>query len=212
MATATDTFTDTAGVNLTAHTADTGESYTKASGMTGNMVIYTDGTQLQGSGLIDDGHYSSFVPATAEYDITLSLSNVPAGNVQQGILGRQSTTANTKYWGFWHGSNARWELRQVIAGASTTLSTAATNNPEGTTGDFKMEIRDATKKLFWGATELLSSTDNTITAAGRGGLIGGDINTSRSTTFVIADVAAGGTAGRLVNGCLVNGLLMGSLA
>lgn len=193
MATSTDSFNDTASTALTSHTGDTGETYTKASGMTGNMIISSTGDQIQGSGAIDDGHYTSFVPSTAEYDITLSLSNNPTGFVTCGINGRQDTAANTRYWGFWHGSNARWELRRIVAGASTTLATAATNSPEGTTGDFKMEIRDATKKLFWGATELLSDTDNTITAAGRPGLIGGDSSSCRATTLVVTDVSTGVT-------------------
>ena len=193
MATAYDNFTDTAATLLNSHTADTGQTWASAPSNSGNMFIYTNGVELQSRGDGTDSHYSSFVPATAEYDVTISLSNTASGTLSVVASFRQSTSVDTVYRGFWNGYGPYWELRRIVAGSSTTLATAGGNSPVGTTGNLKFEGRDATKKLFWGATELLSNTDNTITAAGRPGVRGGDAGSSRITYWEAVDVAGGGT-------------------
>jgi hypothetical protein len=61
-------------------------------------------------------------------------------------------------------------LFKTVAGVNTSLGTfneALINGDERT---IKLQIRDATKKVFIDGVERISSADNAITAAGRAGV------------------------------------------
>lgn len=68
----------------------------------------------------------------------------------------------------WHGS-VLYYLYKVVAGSYTELGTSSADAP--TSGDtVKLEIKDASKKLFINGVERISSSNNDITAAGKAGL------------------------------------------
>ena len=164
MANATDTFTGTNGDTITGHTSDSGHSWTLGQGASGNGQIQSN--QAAASAGASPWFYISAVPASVDYDVQCDVSGTSYAG---GPCGRMSTTQNDQYKIWYNAGGAnRWEFDRVVAGASTSLGTYSGDAPS-TTRTVKLEIRDATKKLFIGGVERISSTNNAITAAGRAG-------------------------------------------
>lgn len=167
MATIQDTFTGTNGTALTAHTADTGETWTKhPNSGTGSMTIQSNALA---TGSTDSFYYNSATPLTAEYDVQVTVQG--AGYVG-GPCGRINTAANTYYiCAYYAGGANRWSLDKVVAGVTTNLGTHDGDAPTSAKV-VKLSITDATKKVFLDGVEIISSADNAITAAGKAGING----------------------------------------
>ena len=194
MGTMTDNFTDTSGTLLSAHTTDSAHTWVLGPSATGTMSIHTSGTEAYGNATAR--YYSTFVPATADYTITMVISAITSGDVSEGILARMSTTDQTYYWFFWHSGNARWELRQYVSGTPSDLDTYSGDSPIGATPmTMTVEITDAAKILkINGVTRINYTATNTITAAGRPGIVGGDNGTADRVDSYVVTEAAGGSA------------------
>lgn len=207
MANANDTFTEAADTDLALHTSDSGHTWTKEQGNV--LTVNAAGDYLHNAAPTNTSrYYSSVVPASAEYDVQADV--VSGVDVSMGVRARVVAADTDEYRCYF---NAEWKLERVDAGAATLLATFVGDTPNGTTRTIKLEIRDATKKLFIGGVERISSTDNIVTAAGSPGIFSlGSSSTVHMDNWSSTDAAAASTAGRLVSGCLVNGLLMGSLA
>ena len=73
------------------------------------------------------------------------------------------------------------QLAKMEGGVVTTLGTIDVTIAAGDT--FKLEITDATKKIYHNGIEVISSTDNALTAAGNWGRIS-VISTASGDIFV----------------------------
>lgn len=174
MAFVSDTFTDTNGTALASHVGETGATWVShPTTSTGAMGILNDGTN---SGAYPTAsatamYYASGASATAEYDVLSSgvkrVNSVASGFVF--LAGRIHSTDSTAYVAGFDFASNNWIIQKRIAGSSTALSTIAGTWPENGVKDLKFEIRDASKKLFADGVEVGSTTDNTITAAGKAG-------------------------------------------
>ena len=183
-----DTFTDTDGTLLTAHTGETGATWTSLKGTA---------EEIQSNALTPNGNdgvcYASGSPASAEYDVEYVITGTTAAGYALGGLGRLDTGVSTgTYYLAWH-TSATFTLYKVIANAFTSLGTSSSPAPVG--GDaIKLEIRDAAKKLFVNGSEKISSADNAITGAGKAGVRSyGNVTTVGIDTFVATDAAGGAT-------------------
>ena len=208
MANASDTFTEAADTDLAFHTSDSGHTWTKYFGNVLTVLAASD--YLYNAAPTNSSRYkSSVTPASAEYDVQADIrADI---NWSFGVSGRIDDAVSDEYFAAYE--NSLWKLWKIDAGVVTTLATYSGDSPNGTTRTAKLEIRNATKKLFIGGVERISSTDNAVTAAGKPGLYGDGNSTGNwMDNWSSTDAAAASTAGRLVGGCLVNGLLMGSLA
>lgn len=160
-----DTFTDTDGTVLQSHVGELGATWTDHPNNSANAIIKTN--RVRGASGGTHIYYASGLPTTAEYDVSVPLTQITALG-GGGPAGRMDTAANTFYRGRYNASG-NWEIFKTVAGSSTNLGTAAEAWPGGSPV-LLFQIRDATKKLFVDGVEKLSSTDNVITAAGRAGL------------------------------------------
>jgi hypothetical protein len=172
MAFVTDTFTDTDSTPLGSHTGETGASWTEH----GSYVLANDpfitGNKLRSN---VDGEmalwYASGTPLSAEYDVECEITMVTLGLARKaGVAGRIAAGANTFYFAWYNDFGSSWELLKMVAGASTLLGTYAVAAGLQTY-TLKLEIRDATKKLFLDGVERISSSDNAIAAAGKAGVL-----------------------------------------
>ena len=181
-----DTFTDTDDTLLDAHVSDSGHSWRKLSRRVhSGSATGTDAEvkSLKGSSVtfsaLSSGYLVEAVPSSAEYDILADFILGSVGNDDLFVLGARdnggtSGAGTTNYYAGYFGnvdSGARkWVLGKVVAGVATELASLLENVALGTYR-VKFEVRDATKKLLvWNGsswTEKCSTTDNTITAAGR---------------------------------------------
>jgi hypothetical protein len=175
MAFVDDTFTDTDATLLTAHTGETGATWTMhPAGSSSSPVINSN--KVNDSAISNNIPYASGTPAGVEYSID-AIVVWATGASCTGVCGRMDTVANTFYM-IRNTNSTTWELFKRVAGTFTSLGTATTSSVSGTTQTLTLEITDATKRMLVGGSQVISSTDNVITAAGRVGLRG---NGSSST-------------------------------
>lgn len=169
-----DTFTDVDTIDLESHTGEAGATWVKHTTTSGNMRINNDGSTSAVAATVNAPvmYYASGSPATAEYDVeSLGVKRIgPAAANFAFLAGRIDTTAATFYVAGFDFTTSAWIIQKRIAGTSTTLATVAGTWAENATKDLKFEIRDASKKLFADGVEVVSTTDNTITAAGKAGI------------------------------------------
>lgn len=168
-----DTFTGTDGTTLASHTGETGATWTQHASSASAYQIFTNrirNTTNNAVGL----YYASGVPTTAEYDVIgdIFVASLATTDVS-GIAGRLATAANTMIVGRYSSTTTVWQLANVSAGTLTVLQSGPTVTlTVGATYSVRLAIRDNFKGLYVDGVLHCSSTDNTITAAGRAGFRG----------------------------------------
>jgi hypothetical protein len=179
---ATDTFTGAALTDLSAHTADTGQSWVEHPVYASGALVITDANRLRCSAGVG-GYYLNAAPATAEYDVACDFVVLSSTGMFAGPTARMDTTANTFYHVRFNSTNGVWELFKFVAGVSTSLGQGpAFTYTVGQTYNVKLQIRDAAKKVIVDGVEQVSSADNVITAAGFAGIRWSSGNTNSTGT------------------------------
>lgn len=180
-----DTFTEASATNLTSHTGEVGASWTEHTSYTsGNCVVHPTNNQC-GADAVTGCCYASGVPSVAEYDVEFdAYRENGTSQDDSGVCARVDTSADTMYVVYYknHGVRNAY-LGKLVSGSFTQLGVYTVTLPEDSDDTWTLQIRDATKKLFEGANERISSTDNAITAAGRVGV--------RFATAVTTDTSQG---------------------
>lgn len=165
-----DSFTDTNGTNLTAHTGEKGATWTKVTGALGDLVVQANSACVSGAG-VSAVYVSSGVPATNEYDVDGDFANLTtiASNFQS-ILGRWSTSAKTGYKLQYEVDAGKFVLYVSVAGVETPIGQYIVALGAAQTLHAKLQIRTAAKTVFIQGIAQITSGDDTQTAVGRGGL------------------------------------------
>jgi len=157
-----DSFTDTDTTDLTAHTGETGATWSKVTG-----VIKIMSNRAKGDSGVESAYVASGSPATAEYDVQGNITEITTVD-HVGLIARAQVGATTYYRAYYDNSASQYAIDKVVTGTVTNLGTYATSSTGTVT--IKFEVRDATKKLFVGGVERISTNDNAITGAGKAGL------------------------------------------
>lgn len=165
MAFVSDSFTDTDNTTLQSHTGETGATWTEHANESGNdaKIISNQCKHDSSAGV---AYYASGTPASAEYDVQATCGAASTATYGPGIFGRLSTSALTGYLAW--STQTTTTLYKVSAGSYTDIGN--TSYSWAASDVVKLQIRDAAKKIFVNGVEKVSSTDNTITAAGKAGL------------------------------------------
>lgn len=167
-----DTFTDTNGTTLTSHTGEAGATWATHPSFGALAQIRSNRLGLTTASTAA-AYYSSGIPASGEYDlewdIVLLASN--ATDFTCELYGRFDTTVNTHYDILHDRLSNQWTLRKVISSSGTTLATAPQTLSTNTTYRVKFSIRDYVKIAYVDGVEIARTNDNSITGAGRGGLL-----------------------------------------
>ncbi len=176
-----DTFTDTSGTALDAHTGEIGASWAVHASALGVMEITNANRLYVLAGNTNTArYYASGVPASPDYDVEVDLvmlaSNATGTSAEAwGVLGRVDTAANNRYEAHYLMPDAIWQLRKSVAGTGSTLGTPYSQVlSANTTYRLKLQMRGTTLKLFVDGVERCSATDSDFSAAGRAGLVGLD--------------------------------------
>lgn len=182
----TDTLTDTTGTVLSAHTPEAGSSYVKHPLYTPTAVITAGGRARHngGAGVSSNTLYRNLtVLASASYDVKATIFAASATDVafRTGIVARCDASADTFYLVRYSGANEQWEFIAKIAGTDTVLDTYPKALSSGQTVTVLFVVRDALKRVFIDGVERMSSSDNSITAAGSAGMRLGDAGGTDST-------------------------------
>jgi hypothetical protein len=182
-----DTFTTGADTNLDSHTSDSGHTWTwhSSGATTKRLTVYqspdTCGRSTAGSTNVVTWYSSSWTPAGTEYDVEWDWVYKSGSSITPcRVVARAAwsgTTLNDAYEVVGNYNTGSVTLNKVVAGVTTALG-SHTLSPWSApqTDAYKLEIRDATKKVFVNAVEVISTSDNAVTAAGLVGLGGGTGN------------------------------------
>lgn len=177
-----DTFTEASDMMLSAHTGETGATWTS------HTSTPFDGahTAVRLSAAIDrvrpyfggDGpeflDYASGSPASADYDVTGQMFYAGPGGPNFsgdiGVAGRVSTSAATCYVAYWD-EGVAWTLGKWVAGTFTSLGTyAATTLTTSQTYALKLSMVGTAIKLYLDGVERVAVTDSDVSAAGKAGV------------------------------------------
>jgi hypothetical protein len=201
-----DTFsTGTSGTQINARTGETGATWTYFTGVTflsGQITIGNPTGSIR-SNTFDSAlcAYASGTPASAEYDLTGSMV-WPSGTqdgTRGGLVGRLDTAAEAFYRTIVSVAGSDFnaiEFTRRLSGSNTDLGTAFVANwTNATPLPLLLEVRNASKKVYWNGSLQLSTTDNAVTGAGKvgiammtnGGIAPSDTQSIRMTTFTAAD-------------------------
>ena len=117
--------------------------------------------------------YNTVTPPTAEYDVEADFVFLTKlADEEFSIAGRMSTAADTSYQALYFSQYNVLSLFKRVGGAATSLGDVGFPWPgDGAVRRIKLQIRNATKRVFVDGTQILSSADNAIAAAGKPGLI-----------------------------------------
>ena len=182
---ASDTFTEAPNTLLENHTPDIGTSRTVK--QTSELCISATLDQLR---ISENGPCSGvsgdfFAPNGAredtdfgddDMDVTVDViiqefggphRGGPAGRIPAGTF-----DARNMYYVVFDDGQGRWELHKIVAGTDTTLGFWAETLVLNDVRTVKLEIRTATKKVYIGGVERISSTDDSLLGNNYAGLYG----------------------------------------
>ena len=162
----TDSFTDTNGTLLNAHTSDSGPGWTLASA-DNNGAIQSNALLANGTANPTVYLYNS-TPPTADYSVQAVL--LIQSDSGSGVIGRADAIGTTYYQARYFKSLNQWQLFSTVAGASTTLGTYSETVTAGTTRTVKLTMAGTTITLLVDGVSQISVTNSAITAAGKAGL------------------------------------------
>ena len=200
-----DTFTESSDTDLVSHTSDSGHTWTEISSNASTKARVFAATDVcSPSANVNDsniGYTADVTPSTAEYDVYVELAGLPTdtGTRTAGITGRVTDSSNYYFICLLSNAHATNSTRlfKKVAGSNTQLGSI--DLTLAASDVIKLEIKDATKKVFQNGGEQLSSGDNALTSVGKGGLGfgqhvgGGHTNTNWDfTRFWVEEAAAGG--------------------
>jgi hypothetical protein len=175
----TDSFTGTNGTLLENHTGETGAAWTYHPNYPADLTLLNGRVWGPEWGL----YFASGVPPTNEYDVSADLT-VLSNSGAIGVVGRSLTTgADSLYMGRYNATNARWELVICQSTGCQNLDQSPQTLAIGATYALKLEIRNASKRLYVDGMLRASSTDNTIAQVGRAGIRSGPGVTTSTTGY-----------------------------
>lgn len=163
MANDSDSFTEDVDTDLAAHASANANTWTKNQGNV--LTVLASGDYLYNAAPSNVSRYALGVtPATAEYSVQATITATGHG---PGPCGRADF--DNEYGVYFNSSTGNWVLRKIVAAVETLIATYTGDAPT-TAKVVKLEILNATKKVYIDTIERISSTDNAITLALNPGL------------------------------------------
>lgn len=169
----TDAFAEaTVDTTLASHTGAVGATWTIHPDASYVSTATVDFTLDRLFGLNTTAYYASGVPPSADYYVQADFHVADLANVNSAICLRMDITANTMYL-LRLNVGATWEVRKIVAGVQTTLSSSTANAPGvGAARTMRLVISGSTITVLNNGVQdtALNATDTAITATGKAGV------------------------------------------
>ncbi|MDQ3222387.1 MAG: hypothetical protein M3Q75_02790, partial [Gemmatimonadota bacterium] len=163
-----DTFTDVEGTLLSAHTGETGATWTQHPTQTATAEIAANRARSSATTNAVALYYASGMPATADYDVE-AVGYVASSVNECSVAGRMDTTVYTLYeFGMFSSS---YVLSKITNGSRSILGSVSNTFTAGESVTIKLEMRGNQISGYANGVLVIGPiTDATITASGRAGL------------------------------------------
>lgn len=166
-----DSFTDSDATNLSSHTGETGATWAKLTGFSGNVVINSNRAENAATFSVDAAYYASGAPTGADYDVSADYSWVNTNTCSWQILGRVDTSTGDFYTAYYRRGSNTFRIEKRVSGSYTTLASGTGDSPAaGTAVNIKLALSGSALELFADSVSKLTATDSSITAAGKVGV------------------------------------------
>ncbi|HEX7132807.1 MAG TPA: LamG-like jellyroll fold domain-containing protein, partial [Iamia sp.] len=179
-----DSFTGTAGALLTSRAGEVGATWAFQGG-SANTEQLSDAGRARRNGTGYAVTYTTATPPSADYSVEADLhvrSNLVGDRV--GLVGRLNTATNSYYMARWEPEDTSWNLMEVTNGSPAYLQFVASQPAlvVGQTHRLKLTMTGSTLQLFVNGALTVTATDATITAAGKAGLMDGEVGGTANKT------------------------------
>lgn len=167
-----DSCTGTTDTGWTSHVGEIGAQWQTHPGSSAGLILSNAGRVRGNLAGFDTFHFASGIPITAEYDVSADFRCFSILTDHTYLLwGRMDTSARTGYFVMYNLTPNQVDLWVVNANVYTLLGSYGYALPvSATPTNIRLEIRNATKKVFIDGTERISSTDNSVSITGRCGI------------------------------------------
>jgi hypothetical protein len=152
-----DTFTDTNGTLLDAHTGEVGKTWTLVAGFSDATINSNKVSSVHGAGALDNSFESTGTPTSNNYYAECDLIYNGSGDEGTGswvgdyigVRASHSAGAQMGYFFGWDTVNSRWRLWTQWTSSTSSITTLATStsNVPSTVGDtrrLRVEVADGT--------------------------------------------------------------------
>ena len=170
---------------LQSHAGETNATWAKSKVRNAGDLLLDDNGVHKDGGSNEAIYYVTSVPESPDYDVSADVyvvSHVPMAF--SAICGRMDPDSKTMYTVWYSLSNTSWELNKFDRGDQNRLGQFSQELVPGKIYKIKLQLRNGSQKVFIDGVERISSTDNSLTAAGHPGLyfIAQDVLGERAAT------------------------------
>lgn len=186
-----DSFTDTAGTDVTAHTGETGATWTEHSSYTTGSWVISDANRARpaASGVVSL-YYASGAPLSGNHfvEAVYRAITVP-GSGWAGVAARVSTAAATYYWAIYNFAAGRWELWRAVAGPGTLMGSYTQTLSAGVDYTLRLRCFNTDISLWVDGVSRVAVSNGNVAGTGRASLIANG-NWDNATGFHATSITA----------------------
>lgn len=171
-----DTMTGVDTTLLSAHTGETGATWTKHTSYTGTMQLASNRLRCTDTTL--SAYYASGSPVSVDYTVSANFYCVDSTAASvMAIAARVNTAANTMYVARYNNDGVGWAIFKIVAGASTLIGNTNATLTNGQTYALVFKVVGTSLTFTVDGVTKASGTDSAISAAGKVG-VRGNCNTA----------------------------------
>lgn len=168
-----DTFTDTTGTHLEAHTMDSGTAWTPNGANGSAYCAITGADRVRNGSVAITGYTCSLAPASADQSVQADL--VPVGPSSHdkfaGVAARFSAMDISGYSAGFNYQDSAWEIYSWTSGTRGSIASSAASLTNGTTYTILFALSGTSLKLYVDGSLTISTTDSTYSATGLVGVL-----------------------------------------
>lgn len=182
-----DAFAGTGGTVLSAHTPDSGGTWTLHPSYSGTAVLDA-ANRLRQATTAASCYYANVPPTSENYDVTANVNRLSnaAFPSTAGVVGRLDTSTDTCYTARQEIQGSNWALYKRVAGTETSLGTSSVPSiTTGTPNTMTLRMVGSSIKVLVDGVVRISATDSSITNTGRAGVRFTSVTASPTDTTLI---------------------------
>lgn len=195
-----DTFTDTAGTDIAAHTPDVGGTWVKHPAYSVRLLISNASRCRKDNVGAQACYYNATDPGSDDYVVSATVKYMGVSAAPYlGLVGRVDPVTTTMYHARYYESGNVWQLYKILPGTALQLGEWSETLSAGDERVCELDMTGTTISVRIAGITRISVTDSSITARGYAGMrdgsaVGGtDTNGIHLDNFTVTNSLTDGT-------------------